>query len=97
MQGTRSVDSGSPWHETSLPLPALAGQLYNLTASLLLSQTRRQLRPHFTTIQADALIIEISMGAKLLPLPDAEVVFTLERLHRIIPLLAFQLYRIPLQ
>ena len=32
MQGTRSVDSGSPWHETPLPLPALACKLDNLTA-----------------------------------------------------------------
>ena len=27
MQGTRSVDSGSPWHETPLPFPTLASKL----------------------------------------------------------------------
>jgi len=25
MQGTGSVDSGSPWHETPLPFPTIAG------------------------------------------------------------------------
>jgi hypothetical protein len=32
MQGTRSVDSRSPWHATPLSLPTLAVQLDNLTA-----------------------------------------------------------------
>ena len=38
MQDTRSVDSRSPWHETPIPLPTIAGKLYNLTEYPLLKQ-----------------------------------------------------------
>jgi hypothetical protein len=63
LQGTRSVDSRSPWHATPLPLPTLTGKLDNSPIYFPLAEKKLTFQTN-----TDLVVFE---NAKMIPIQPA--------------------------